>query len=144
MRDPDYLALKMDEGKAVIAIDGDEFVGFCYMESWENGQFIANSGLIVRPAYRGLGIASRIKAHIFRNCRAMFPKAKIFGITKSKAVITMNTRLGFREVPYSELTVDPLFWKGCGTCPHYQKLIQNEMKTCDCHGLLYDSIWERT
>lgn len=137
MRDPAYLAKKMDEGKAVIATQGDKFAGFCYIESWESERFIANSGLIVKPEYRGLGLASRIKKTIFDICRTMFPDAKIFSITKSQAVIKMNTRLGFMEVPYSELTVDPKFWKGCDTCPHYQTLLDNGMQNCECHGLLY-------
>lgn len=141
MRDPDYLAQKMDEGKAVIALDGEKFVGFCYIESWQEEQFVANSGLIVKPEYRGKGVASGIKKQIFNICRTMFPNAKIFGITKSLAVIKMNSRLGFREVPYAELTTDPRFWKGCDTCPHYQQLLDNDMKSCECHGLLFDPAW---
>lgn len=138
MRDPDYLAQKMDEGKAVIALDGEVFVGFCYIECWQDGQFVANSGLIVRPEYRGRGIASRIKGQIFRVCREMFPQAKIFGITKSQAVIRMNKRLGFLEVGYAELTDDPRFWKGCDTCPHFPTLLASGYQNCECHGLLFD------
>lgn len=142
MRDPDYLALKMDEGKAVIALRGEEFAGFCYLECWEDEQYVANSGLIVKPEFRGVGLASAIKKGIFDICRTMFPEARIFSITKSQAVIKMNTRLGFREVPYSELTTDPKFWKGCDTCPHYPTLLANGMKSCECHGLLFDPITE--
>lgn len=138
MRDPTYLAHKMDEGKAVIAIRGDEFVGFCYLECWENERFVANSGMIVRPEFRGQGVATRIKAAIVQICRAMFPEAKIFGITKSQAVIKMSLRLGFTRAPYSALTTDPAFWKGCATCPHYQTLLANNGQTCECQGLLFD------
>ena len=138
MRDPQYLAQKMDEGKAVIALDSGKFAGFCYLESWQNEEYIANSGLIVKPEYRGQGLAAKIKEGIFHICRTMFPNGKIFSITKSQAVIRMNTHLGFKEVPYSKLTTDPKFWKGCDTCPHYQTLLDNDMQSCECHGLLFD------
>lgn len=137
MRDPEYLAQKMNEGKAVIALKGDEFAGFCYLECWEDEKFVANSGLIVKPEFRGQGLASRIKASIFQICREMFPEAKIFGITKSVAVMKMNLRLGFKEVTYDQLTTDPKFWKGCDTCPYYPILQKNGGKSCECHGLLY-------
>jgi len=36
-RSPEYVKLKMEEGKAVIAVtDTGEWVGFCYVESWQN------------------------------------------------------------------------------------------------------------
>ena len=46
-RKPEYVESKIKEGKAIIAMHGDEFVGFCYIECWGHGQFVANSGLIV-------------------------------------------------------------------------------------------------
>ena len=137
MRDPKYLAEKMNEGKAVIALDEGKFVGFCYIECWENERFVANSGLIVRPEYRGRGVAMQIKQEIFNVCRRMFPEAMIFGITKSEAVIKINKRLGFSVVPYSALTKDEKFWKGCDTCPHYQELLDNNFADCQCTGLLF-------
>lgn len=136
MRAPSYLAQKMNEGKAVIALRGDEFVGFCYLESWQGGQFVANSGMIVRPEFRGQGIATRIKAAIVEISKRMFPDARIFGITKSKAVIKISLRLGFVKAQYSELTTDPDFWKGCATCPHYHTLLENNGQSCECQGLI--------
>ena len=44
----EYLQGKMHDGKAIIALDEDKFAGFCYIETWENKNFVANSGLIVR------------------------------------------------------------------------------------------------
>lgn len=137
MRDPDYLALKMREGKAVIALRGEEFAGFCYIECWEDERFVANSGLIVRPEFRGMGLATRIKKVIFETSRRMFPKACIFSITKSQAVIKMNTALGFKEATYDQLTSDPKFWKGCDTCPHFSELLANGYRSCQCTGLLF-------
>src|SRR5690554_4044584 len=60
-RSPDYIRQKMLEGKAIIALKGDKFAGFCYIESWGNKQYVANSGLIVVEDYRGEGLAKRIK-----------------------------------------------------------------------------------
>ena len=60
-RTHEYVAQKMKEGKAIIALHGDEFAGFCYIESWGNKQYVANSGLIVVEKFRGQGLAKRIK-----------------------------------------------------------------------------------
>lgn len=35
-RDPEYIKTKMNNGNAVIALDGDTLAGFCYIEVWEN------------------------------------------------------------------------------------------------------------
>ena len=56
-RQPEYIATKMENGNAVIALDGDKFAGFCYIEKWGHGKFVANSGLIVHPDYRNIGLA---------------------------------------------------------------------------------------
>ena len=40
-RSHEYVTQKMKEGKAIIALAGDEFVGFTYIESWGNKQFVA-------------------------------------------------------------------------------------------------------
>ena len=60
-RTHEYVATKMKEGKAIIALCGDEFAGFTYIESWGNKQYVATSGLIVHPNFRGVGLAKRIK-----------------------------------------------------------------------------------
>jgi len=60
-RTDEYIADKINSGKAIIAVNREEFVGFCYIESWGHDEFVANSGLIVRPQYRNMGVAKRIK-----------------------------------------------------------------------------------
>ena len=42
----------MESGNAVIAIDNDEFAGFCYIEVWGHGKYVAHSGLIVSPKHK--------------------------------------------------------------------------------------------
>ena len=54
-RTHEYVATKMKEGKAIIALCGNEFAGFTYIESWGNKQYVATSGLIVHPKYQGIG-----------------------------------------------------------------------------------------
>ena len=60
-RTHEYVATKMKEGKAIIALCGEEFAGFTYIESWGNKQYVATSGLIVHPDYRGLGLANALR-----------------------------------------------------------------------------------
>ncbi|MBU3821298.1 GNAT family N-acetyltransferase [Flavobacteriaceae bacterium XHP0103] len=137
-RTPEYITTKMENGNAVIALDGKKFAGFCYIEKWGHGKFVANSGLIVHPDYRGAGLAKQIKHKIFEHSRTKFPDAKVFSITTGLAVMKMNTELGYKPVPFSELTDDPSFWDGCQTCKNYDVLTRTDRKMCLCTGMLYD------
>lgn len=138
-RTPEYICDKIRAGKAVIAVSEDgEFAGFSYIESWGGKSFVANSGLIVAHAFRGMGIAKMIKEQTFLLSRRLFPDAKIFSITTGAAVMKMNYEFGFRPVPFTELTDDPEFWKGCEGCRHFEILKSHDYKMCICTGLLYD------
>jgi len=137
-RQPEYIATKMENGNAVIALDGDKFAGFCYIERWGHGKFVANSGLIVHPDYRNIGLAKSIKEVIFKHSRTKFPDAKVFSITTGLAVMKLNSDLGYKPVTFSELTDDPTFWDGCQTCRNYDILTRTERKMCLCTGMLYD------
>lgn len=137
-RKPEYIITKMENGNAVIALDGDNFAGFCYIESWGHGKFVANSGLIVHPNYRKQGLAKKIKKAVFEHSRAKFPESKVFSITTGLAVMKMNSDLGYKPVTFSELTDDQSFWKGCQTCKNYDVLTRTEQKMCLCTGMLYD------
>lgn len=137
-RTPEYIQKKLSNGNAVLALDGDKFAGFCYIEVWGHEKFVANSGLIVHPDYRGQGLAKQIKQKIFELSRKKFPDAKIFGITTGLAVMKINYELGYKPVTFSELTDDPEFWKGCQTCKNFDILTRTEQKMCLCTGMLYD------
>jgi GNAT superfamily N-acetyltransferase len=138
-RTPEYIQRKLSNGNAILALDGEKFAGFCYIEVWGHEKFVANSGLIVHPDYRGQGLAKKIKAKIFELSRKKFPDAKIFGITTGLAVMKINYELGYKPVTFSELTDDPEFWKGCQTCKNFDILTRTEQKMCLCTGMLYDS-----
>ncbi|MFA5713653.1 MAG: GNAT family N-acetyltransferase [Bacteroidales bacterium] len=138
VRSYDYLKEKIEAGKAVIALDGKELAAFAYIETWSHSRFVANSGLIVLHKYRDKGLARKVKKRIFDLSRKLYPNAKIFSITTGLAVMKLNTELGFKPVPYSELTDDPQFWKGCEGCINYDILQRNNYKMCLCTGLLYD------
>ena len=137
-RTHEYVAQKMKEGKAIIALAGDEFAGFCYIESWGNKQYVANSGLIVREKFRGHGLARRIKQQAFKLSREKWPNAKLFGLTSGGAVMKINTELGYVPVPFSELTDDEAFWKGCQGCVNHDVLMRTDRRYCICIAMLYD------
>ncbi|MBN1924582.1 MAG: GNAT family N-acetyltransferase [Prolixibacteraceae bacterium] len=139
----DYIATKMNEGKAVIALDGEKFAGFCYIESWGHNKHVANSGLIVVPEYRGQGLAKRIKKKAFELSRLRFPDAKIFGLTTGLAVMKINSELGYKPVTFSELTEDQDFWKGCQSCVNYDILMRTQRTKCLCTAMLFDPAWEK-
>ncbi|MFP9115474.1 GNAT family N-acetyltransferase [Flavobacterium sp. RHBU_3] len=137
-RTPEYIIEKMKHRDAVIAIGDGKFAGFCYIESWSHGKFVANSGLIVHPDFRQHGLAKKIKERVFNYSQEKYPGAKIFGITTGLAVMKINSDLGYKPVPFSELTDDPSFWKGCSGCNNYDILQRKEYKMCLCTGMLYD------
>jgi N-acetylglutamate synthase-like GNAT family acetyltransferase len=138
-RSPEYVAKKMEEGKAVIAVTADgTWVGFCYIEAWGHDQFVANSGLIVAPAFRKSGVAKQIKKRIFDLSREKYPTSKIFGLTTGLAVMKINSELGYEPVTYSELTDDEQFWAGCKACVNYETLMSKDRKNCFCTAMLYD------
>lgn len=140
-RSPDYIRLKMQEGKAVIATTRDnKWAGFCYIETWSHNNYVANSGLIVSPEFRKSGLARAIKHKIFELSRSKYPDAKIFGLTTGLAVMKINSELGYEPVTYSELTKDENFWKGCQSCVNYQILQSKERKNCLCTAMLYDPL----
>ena len=137
-RTHEYVATKMKEPKAVIALYGDEFVGFSYIETWGNKQYVTTSGLIVDPKFRGLGVAKRIKDLTFTLARTRWPHAKIFSLTSGAAVMAMNTQLGYHPVTFAELTDDEAFWRGCEGCINVDVLKRTGRKYCICTGMLYD------
>lgn len=138
-RSPEYIVQKMQEGKAVIAFSADgTWAGFCYIETWSHGKYVANSGLIVSPNFRKSGLAKRIKEKIFELSRNKYPDAKIFGLTTGLAVMKINSDLGYEPVTYSELTDDEDFWKGCRSCVNHDILMSKERKNCLCTAMLYD------
>jgi len=138
-RSPEYVSRKMEEGKAIIAVTKDgTWVGFCYIEEWDDKKFVANSGLIVSPPFRQSGVAKEIKTRIFDLSRKKYPQSKIFGLTTGLAVMKINSSLGYKPVTYSELTTDEEFWKGCRSCINFDILTAKNRKNCICTAMLYD------
>ena len=137
-RTHEYLLNKMREAKAVIALDGDKFAGFSYIETWQDKKYVTTSGLIVHPDYRGRGLAKRIKDMTFTLARTRWPHAKIFSLTSGAAVMAMNTQLGYKPVTFADLTQDEAFWKGCEGCVNVDILHRTNRRYCICTGMLYD------
>ena len=139
-RTHEYLAKKMMEAKAVIALRKSDrrFAGFSYIETWDNQQYVTTSGLIVHPDFRGLGLAKRIKDMTFTLARTRWPHAKIFSLTSGAAVMTMNTQLGYQPVTFADLTDDEAFWKGCEGCVNVDVLHRTGRKYCICTAMLYN------
>ncbi|PRB04515.1 N-acetyltransferase [Chryseobacterium sp. MYb7] len=136
-RSIEYLSKKISEGNAVVATENGEWVGFCYIETWSHGKFVANSGLIVSPKFRNGGVATQIKQKVFQLSRDKYPDAKVFGLTTGLAVMKINSDLGYKPVIYSELTQDEEFWNGCKNCVNYEILMMKERKNCLCTAMLF-------
>jgi len=138
-RSPEYIVQKIREGKAIIALtDQGEWAGFCYIEAWSHGKYVANSGLIVEPQFRKFGLAKRIKREVFQLSRRKYPDSKIFGLTTGPAVMKINSRLGYVPVSYSDLTDDEQFWNGCQSCVNYEILKSKNRENCICTAMLFD------
>ena len=138
-RKPAYVAAKIREGKAIVALVDGKLGGFSYIETWDHGRYVANSGLIVNPEFRRLGLARKIKGAIFNLSRELYPDAKIFGITTSLPVMKINSDLGYKPVTFSELTQDDAFWAGCNSCPNVDILNRNDRRMCLCTAMMAPS-----
>ena len=134
-----YLEEKINEGKAVMAFSAEgEWAGFCYIETWSNKEYVANSGLIVAKKFRKDGLAKAIKQKIFSYSREKYPNAKLFGLTTGLAVMKINSSLGYKPVTYSELTQDEVCWSGCKSCVNFEILNSKDRKNCLCTAMLYN------
>ncbi|MBI1226005.1 MAG: GNAT family N-acetyltransferase [Bacteroidetes bacterium] len=139
-RSPDYIRRKIESGNAIIALTEDgKLAGFCYIEIWSHGKYVANSGLVVAHEFRQFGLAKKIKRQAFDLARDKYPAARVFGITTSLAVMKINSELGYKPVTFSELTQDEAFWLGCQSCPNYDILQRCNHKMCLCTGMLAPS-----
>ena len=86
-RTPEYLATKIENGNAVIALDENQFAGFCYIEVWGHGKYVAHSGLIVAPEFRGRGLAKKIKKELLSSTK----RATIFDIIRASFMVSRAT-----------------------------------------------------
>ena len=105
---------------------------------FQNKKFVANSGLVIDPQFRGQGLAKAVKRKAFELSMEKFPNAKLFGLTTSLAVMKINSELGYQPVTFSELTDDEKFWEGCQSCVNYDILSRTNKKHCLCTGMLYN------
>ena len=137
-RTDEYITDKIKQGKAIIALNREEFVGFCYIECWGHEKFVANSGLIVKMSYRGQGVAQRIKQAAFELSLKKFPGAKLFGLTTGEQVMRINTDLGYVPVTFAKLTDDEQCWAGCKSCINYDILRRTNMTKCHCTAMVYE------
>jgi hypothetical protein len=64
-RSIEYLSKKISEGNAVVATENGEWVGFCYIETWSHGKFVANSDLLFLRI-QTFGSGTLIKHKVFR------------------------------------------------------------------------------
>lgn len=141
-RTHDHIERKMNEGLSVIAINPEngEWAGFCYLEVWQHEKFVANSGLIVSPKYRGMGISKEIKVKLFVRCRERFPHAKLFSLTTSAAVMHVNIELGYKVVPYADLMNDKLFRRGCNSWVNYVDLMTHSTSNSHYVAMVFDPV----
>jgi GNAT superfamily N-acetyltransferase len=137
-RSAESICQKMSSGHAIIATTREgKWVGFSYIESWENGRFVSNSGMIVSPEYRKKGVAKVIKEQIMDLCHRCYPSAEVFSITSSSAIMKMNTKFGFAPVAFEEITRDRNFWNHCRNCVNFPILESKQFKNCLCTAMLY-------
>ncbi|MFI3264817.1 MAG: GNAT family N-acetyltransferase [Rikenellaceae bacterium] len=135
-----YISKKMIEGKAIIAFsDNGQWAGFTYIESWEGEKYVANSGLIINPKFREIGLAKVIKRKAFALSIKKYPGAKLFGLTTGFAVMKINDQLGYHPVTFSYLTHDDKFWEGCKSCVNYNILVAKNRNNCLCTAMIFDS-----
>lgn len=126
-RTGDYIFQKMIDGLAVIAIDNEteEWIGFCALDVWNHQRYVANTGLIVKPKYRGKNVSNLLKNKLFELARIKFPSAKIFSLTNKELIKKINIDLGFQEVEAREILYDPYFNTGMNSWVDFIELLKH-------------------
>lgn len=125
-RNGDYIFQKMIDGLAVIAIDNttEEWAGFCALDVWDHQKYVANTGLIVKPKYRGKNLSDLLKHKLFELARIKFPSAKVFSLTNKEKIKKVNIDLGFKEVETREIMLDPYFNTGMNSWVDFIELLK--------------------
>lgn len=143
-RTVDYILRKIEEGVVLIAVDErDQWVGFSYLETWEHGQYVANSGLIVKPKFRNTGLALQLKQSALRLAAQKFPQAKVFSLTTSLSVAKHNLELGYRPVAHDVLLRDKDFISGCGGLLNYPEMVESHQGDSECFTMVYNPVLSR-
>lgn len=139
LRTPEYLLTKVKKNLAMIAIhpENGQWIGFCYLELWKNEKYVANSGLIISPKYRGNGYTRAIKTTIFSYCQQKFPSATLFSLTSNAIVMKLNRELGYQEVCFSELLNDVSFISGCESWVDYKGLMMHSTLSSKYVSMVY-------
>ena len=138
-RSASYINEKMRNGLAVIAVtpEHNDWLGFSYIEVWEHRQYVANSGLIVKDEFRGIGISKDIKLKIFNLSQEKFPFATLFSLSSNSTVIRANFELGFRIVSFEEMLCDECFLKGFNCLVDYIGMMKNGMGASHHVAMVY-------
>lgn len=137
-RSPEFILDKIERGKAIMAVTKEgEWAGFCYLETWANGEFVSHSGMIVSYRFRHEGIAARLKQMIFTLSRERYPASKLFSITTGLAIMKLNSSLGFEPVTFDEIKVGAAFWEGCKSCVNVGILNNQHQHHCLCTAMLF-------
>lgn len=143
-RTEDYLLDKIEKGVVLMAFDeSGDWVGFSYLETWKHGRYVANSGLIVRPQYRNIGLSLRLKQAALRLAAQQFPEAKVFSLTTSLSVAKLNLELGYRPVSHDVLLEDKDFMNGCGDLLNFPKMVETHQGDTECFTMVFDPILSR-
>ncbi|MES2374061.1 MAG: N-acetyltransferase [Bacteroidota bacterium] len=131
---------KILDGESIIACtESGEWAGFCYIQAWENSNFVSSCALVVAEKFMSKGIAGMIKKNALDLAKEKYPAAKVFGLTTNFAVMKINTKLGYQPVTYSAITSDEGFWDSCKTCSNFSILMSKEKKNCLCTAMLFEN-----
>ena len=143
LRTPEYLMAKVEKSLAMIAIhpENGEWIGFCYLELWQNEKYVANSGLIVSPKYRGQGYTRDIKTAIFMYCQDHFPLATLFSLTTNPIVMQLNHELGFIEVSSLDMVMDTEFVSGCNSWVDYVGIMKDKKLSLNYVAMVYRPVY---
>ena len=138
-RPKELIKEKMKKGLAVIAINNDtgEWMGFCYLEVWQHEKMVANSGLIIAEAYRGLGISKEIKLKMFELSRERYPGAIILSLSTSPAVIHVNHHLGFTTISHQRVMKNEWVCNGSNSWVNYTDLMKNNHGNLPYTAMVY-------
>ena len=138
IKNSDYIAKKIKNGDAIIALHEGELAGFCYLRRRKQADYVSISGIVIIPKYRKSGLSNLIINEAFALARSKYPQAKIFSLTTSPTFMQANSKLGYKPVNYSKLSTSVEFWNACSDCLNYETLKANNYSRCLCTASLFN------
>ncbi len=121
------LAKQILNGNSILAFWDSKWIGYCYLQVWENYSEICGS--VVVPSFRKRGFGTKLKKACLELALAKYPEKDVITLSHD-ASLRVSLKLGFKI--QDKRKFHPELWEMCPQCTSFGKF-----PDCQCVGLIY-------